>query len=693
MTGTMPSSSLTVELQGIGPGVAIAAGLAMIVVAWWTYRRTASLTARRRGVLFLLRCVVCVLVAVLLTLPVVRREREELQAVRIVVVQDLSPSMRHHTASTDRDADRWLDDLRTLADVTVRTFGEDGRSPVLETLRQTIDRDVASGGVVILVSDGRDTAGGEADVVARQARASGVAVVVLEPESVQDTGVVDAWTDAIVFASDRATLRLALQSTPSFADREANVVVSIDGQEVRRQPVRLDATEVQRVEVVLPELAPGRRDVTVLLDSGEAETFPENNTIRVPLRVIDRPVRVLWIEQSPRWEYRFAQAGLDRDARIALTTVLVDALPESVAPLADVSVLEQTDVLILGDVSADRLGADAIDAIERFVGVSGGSLVLVGGERAMPMSYLGTRLRRLMPMTPAPSAAAMIGPWRLERIGEPDVATAALADDADEDRRLWAGLAPLQQLEPMRLSPASELLLRGLDDEGKAAPFLALGAYGAGEVAMFAGDDLWRIRRNEGDRHHARLWSQLMMRLAQARLLGGSARTQLLVQPLRAPVGTSLTLSARLSDPTLRPVVRDGVELSLTDPQGRTGTISLNAVLDAPGLYRTSLRASSPGTHTLRLDDVTSEFDVMEDRRELVRITPDHAMLRRLASATSGDWLPVGRSGELPGLIGDRTRLTRVSEVIHVWSSPWVFAAILMCVSAEWFLRRRWMLK
>src|SRR5690606_39073534 len=127
------------------------------------------------------------------------------------------------------------------------------------------------------------------------------------------------------------------------------------------------------------------------------------------------PVRVLYLEDAPRWEYRFSRNVLLR-ARpsIRLQTFLfgtdpdreqdhseglpsLDSAPRSRAELA------RYDVILVGDVAPARFGVTAEEqaafatALAAFVR-DGGGVGFLCGANAMPQSWRGTELEDLLPV-------------------------------------------------------------------------------------------------------------------------------------------------------------------------------------------------------------------------------------------------------------------------------------------------------
>jgi hypothetical protein len=69
-------------------------------------------------------------------------------------------------------------------------------------------------------------------------------------------------------------------------------------------------------------------------------------------------------------------------------------------------------------------------------------------------------------------------------------------------------------------------------------------------------------------------------------------------------------------------------------------------------------------------------------------------VLRRLARAGGGRYVPASEAGSLgPLLMPDGPAAPAPAGVREIWSSPWIYAAVLGLLAAEWILRRRWGLR
>src|SRR5262249_37453658 len=145
------------------------------------------------------------------------------------------------------------------------------------------------------------------------------------------------------------------------------------------------------------------------------ETTLEDNVDTRFLRVNDEKIRVLFIDDVPRWDYRYIQIGLQRsDASIEAQIYLCDANQDfhqehsdELEPLTDLprtkADLMRYHVILIGDVPPERIAQTEERRNEwlrwlcEFV-ENGGGVGFEWGPSAMPERYRGTPLEDLLPV-------------------------------------------------------------------------------------------------------------------------------------------------------------------------------------------------------------------------------------------------------------------------------------------------------
>jgi hypothetical protein len=153
-----------------------------------------------------------------------------------------------------------------------------------------------------------------------------------------------------------------------FRQGSAEIVLRLGERVVARRevPVR-EAEDLREVLTFIPRRAGAgeeRTELRVDVRYKGHETFTDDNEMKRPVSVVDRKVRILYIEDAPRWEYKFLQPALLRDRRVEARFLLsggdrrtLESGPPYLPTFPNVrSELFSFDLLILGDVPPAFIG-------------------------------------------------------------------------------------------------------------------------------------------------------------------------------------------------------------------------------------------------------------------------------------------------------------------------------------------------
>jgi uncharacterized membrane protein len=434
-----------------------------------------------------------------------------------------------------------------------------------------------------------------------------------------------------------------------------------------------------------------------------------------PVRVEDRKIRVLYIENSPRFVYQFLMAALLRDRRVEPSFLLVSADPKvarsgppflaEFPPTREKFFAARYNVIILGDVAAGFLGKEHLEWIKEFVQNRGG-LIAIAGRKNMPAGYENTPLAEVLPAEFAVGKPAAADDVRTQEY--PVTLTAAgqrsdmlaLADAPDDNLREWAKLPGFHWQYPLaRLRPGGVSLL--VNPRAKMGdqpmPVLASHYYGKGQVVFMGSDEAWRWRFNEADKVTNRFWGQIVYQLGLPSLLGdASSRVQMALDRAEAVLDRPGAVFVRLLDKDYNPRREAKVEATLiyleaAPGQEKSRPLTLNALPGRPGEYRGELAHERPGRWQIKLakpDEYTFPFHVdVPPRHELEETGLAEAALRDMARLSGGKFYREEDLHRLPGDITPQTTaFTRRQEIV-LWN-PLVMIVFVVLITSEWLLRK-----
>jgi len=611
----------------------------------------------------------------------------------------------------------WLDQLDPKA--TATALGD----AIRELLNRKRGQALAG---IFLATDGASNYGSPALEAARLAKQEGVPLFIygVGITSPRDIIVASMLTQDVAFIKDELPVTVRVRGQ-GLKGEHARLVVRLvpakggAGEVVAEKDLNFSDDEDIVVPVPFTPKEVGDYELRASVDPRSDEASKDNNAVAQRLRVIDSRVKVLYVETTPRWEFRYLQNTLLRDRRLDAKFVLLEGDPSlaegeqspylaKIPPTKDD--LFKFDLIILGDVAAKEFSPEQMTALEEFVQKFGGSMLFIAGPRANPNTYAGTALEQVLPVELDPSAAQQPPTpssgvvMELTPQGRTNPLLKLTAGDAD-NLEAWRKFGKLYwTARVLRAKPAAQVLMVDADAtranrHGKQV-LAAFQQYGLGQVFYLGTDNTWRWRRNESESQHTALWGQLTQKLGLHHLLGGSKRTQLTVDKQNYTTGERVSVYARLYGTDYSPIrastVEAGYTVRVAGTPGPQQDVVLRAVPDQAGMYRADFVALSPGVHqfTVRNDPSTLlEFNVTEPKFESGETAMNESLLRQMAEASGGAYFREENLWQMPETIARKAERITTTIDGELWTSPLFFLLILIVGSTEWYLRKRWHLK
>ncbi|MGH8048263.1 MAG: hypothetical protein ACREKL_13555 [Chthoniobacterales bacterium] len=613
------------------------------------------------------------------------------------------------------DAQGFFDGLKYDDDVTA----------IGDSLRQVLEdnRGQPVAGVLV-VSDGANNTGTPPEEIADLAKQDGV------PIFLYGVGIVGP-KDIIVrelagprgaFIKERAEFTVKVRA-PGYTGRMAKIVLKADGKTVDEQEVKLngDGETEYRLGYEPQEKAEVKMEASIAPVDGESEKT--NNTATTKVRVLDSQVKVLYIEQEPRWDFRYLLATLQRDRRLSVKCVLLDGgddlgdepdspfLPGFPTNRADVVANE---IIIIGDVDPQALGDANMKLINEWVSDLGGGLIFLAGPKNDPFHYAGTPLE---PLLPVKLDTGLSEDQITERSREPILLKLTtmgeyspllrLSDDTLENRQIWNSFPGVRWTARVAgARPMAQVFLVDTNTDhavaGEPNPVLAQQTYGQGAVMYFGFDETYRWRSHLGEKFYSKIWNQIIQNFSLERQLGASTRTQLKVDRPEYMVGEKVIISGKLFTQSFAPLKEATVPGTLVFKAAGEGTkdepseLRLIEVPDQQGNYQAEFTPRAAGEYrfsTLMDPKAILKFNVVPPKLEQAETAMDASLLQAMADASGGKFLREENLNELPKLVSSRSATVPTFKKRELFYSPWWMVVLVGLAAAEWLFRRLWQLK
>ncbi len=481
------------------------------------------------------------------------------------------------------------------------------------------------------------------------------------------------------------------------------------------------------------------------------ERIKENNVKRFVVDNREKQYRILYVSARPNWEHKFIRRALTDDDSLKLTSLICisNAAPKFTFHGKDTAIknplfegfdededrprydeavylrigateqelvsgfpvlaeeLYQYSLVIFGDVEREMLTAAQLELSRDYVEKRGGNLLLMGGPKSFTESqFSGSIIESMLPVvlftdSDGPEASKAEGLFSVEPTMEGFLAGSwSFHNDAGENERMFTELPQLYGLERFPVvrpgaTVMAEVASGTPDLEGR--PLYLMQRYGEGRCAVLATSDTWQwqMRLTEEDDRHERIWRQIVRNLVhdtpEAAYLRGKADTYTQGEPADFEFIVRDKIFER------REALR--VTVNLKTPSGEETPLSVDESIEEAGLYTSSFTPEDTGLYTMTLsalndkDEAVATLDeailVEPDQREFQQAQYDDALLKELASTSSGEHYSLDRLGELAESIPVPQRDDAEQVWLHLWHLPGFYVVVVAMLIAEWYFRRK----
>jgi hypothetical protein len=768
-------------LAGGGKSVIwLAGGLVAIVLLLALYRYEMCLVPRRFGIALLFTRLLAALFLIgSLFEPIAALKHDELIKGRVILGVDLSrsmatadpipfprdrprqsasdpvPTIKRYDVASRLLQGEWIKKLATVHHVEPSRFSRTTAESELEKLaaakpdisadslltdwNPVLGRALQGTGTapvlgVVLLTDGRQNAPADPARSAEKLAALGIpvfSVLIGSTTPPKDVAIAAVKAPETVLKGDLASVEVTLK-LDGIPGVDVPVVLERAGLAPLKQIVRGQPDGARPVATFrVPMETVGTQNLTISVGPLIGDARPENDRRSVAVQVADDKARVLLVDGEPRWEFRYLQTALARDPRVSVATVVFRQpvaaagtpshprkLPERGKP-TDPDPLGAFEAILIGDVDATMMPAEAWGRIEEFVGKRGGTLILSPGRKGWTNSSPALdSMGRLMPVTnPTPikvdrSAADPAHPSLIPGVSIVPATTASIVSwpmlqlaAPEQNTRLWSRLPRLPWVLGGRAKPgAAVLAVAAGGDSSDEQAIIAAQSFGLGKVLWVGTDSTWRWRFRAGDTHHHRFWGQVMRWAAAGKLAGGNDLVRFGPERPRIEAGESARLQARFAD-AAGPIGKDFLAVArvFNAHSAAAGSsvgeavamVPLTAVAGQPRTFAATTPTLSAGRYVIRLDapsvaPVEAALEVTEPiSSELVELSASRDALDGLAAATGGRVFTPEEVDQIPALLDARATVkTRVEET-PLWDQPWTLAIFFTLLTVEWIIRKR----
>ena len=500
------------------------------------------------------------------------------------------------------------------------------------------------------------------------------------------------------------------------------------------------ATTKQLIELKLTPQVEGNFQYTVELPVLDGELTEANNQKTFAVKVVKAKLNVFYLEGRPRWEYTYLKRTLQRDPDIEATCAILlknkskrfppagsvlsrldgyypQATPTSETPRfpETQTQLAKYDVLILGDLGEEHLTTTQQRAIVDFVEVQGKPVIFLPSRRMLGMNGLrNTELAQLLPIDiprngcrrrdtefiVQPTPSGMFHPMLQLMDAQQNQASTLASNNA----AAWRNMPALSRsFSGFRLRGGATPLM----ETGNGDPILILQRAGLGKSLLIAAEGLWNwdfgVNTFKDTRYqdlYSRFWAQVLRWMATNT---DDEKLHLTTDADSYAIGDTAKVTAYLYSEAYRATQTDAtVQFEVVPPQGAPFQLQIRGITetatDTGNLYSAQFSLLQNGTYRIRATARTANQTLGEDRidihvhpqlAELEAPQLNEALLKELASETSGTYFAIADAEALPENVAKVQNSVFVDAERELWSHPLILITVVGLLGTEWFLRKR----
>jgi len=457
----------------------------------------------------------------------------------------------------------------------------------------------------------------------------------------------------------------------------------------------------------------GTQKYNVYIKPGEGEKITENNMREFLVEVTENRLPVLYVEGSPRTEFRFLRRALFRDPDFRIVSILrtghgryyvqgAEDMPELQKGYPTTKdLLYKFEGIIFGDVEAGFFTPEQLKMTWEFVHDRGGGFAMLGGVNSFNLGdYAGTPIEEMLPVVMENKKNA----YSFDRfkMSVPEMAlhhpVLHQDDDPEQNQKDWERVPELLGYNLVKSAKSGAQVLAAHPQTQQ--PILAVQKFGEGRVAAFCtgGSWAWRMSVSTESEIQEKFWRQLVRWLA----VGSKENVTIALDRDIYAKGEPVILRATVLGSSLEAVNDAKVQAHFQDPFGNTEEIEMPWMLTQDGVYQCRYETHEHGDHkvsvhveipNLKPQDLETTFSVTAPFLEFNNAGLNDVLLRQMAEATGGKYYNetdvAGLVPEIKKLMANRERTGMYVEEHDIWDAPIFFMAVIALLAAEWSLRRR----
>lgn len=702
----------------------IAALLAILLFSIFTYRVTVPPISRSlKSILITLRVSSLTLLILLLFDPLLSIIRQHSLPPMIGVLIDDSQSMQIVDNGERRSESirKFLDsesfrELKSLGDVRFGAFGSNvkvmdkegadslffggERTDIYQALKffkeKTALNNLQS---IVLLSDGIITSGESPLLDIEEFETPLFTIGIGDTVEKKDLLVRKVLVNEVSYVGDRIPV-VAIVKNTGYKNDNAEVILESDGVILDRKLIALNSDEREyRIPLSFVAKNPGKQKLTVSVSEMRGEEITRNNRYPFFVTIHKSKMKVLLIAGAPSADMTFVRRALGSDANIDLDVIIEREGGGYYEGEINENEFRNSECIVLVGFPSRTSDQKIIQEIIRGTRERKGLFVLL--SRTIDFQKI-KEMEEILPFSIQTITPDEYQAFISVRNSPKSVLLFGLRKESLSPEK-WSSLPPLFKHQALiRSKPESEIVAHvRLQTSETDEPLVVIrNSQGKKSLAVL-GYGIWRWKMYADGLAGSKTLTEEFLSNSIRWLTTREDEKRIRVNPSKEVFseGEPIDFTAQAYDDNLNPIENANIELNIKDRE-KQYTLSLDHI--TRGQYEGMLAGIPEGEYNyearVKIEDQligtdSGRFNVGGLNAEFIETRMNRNLLRQLAERSGGKYFDADEWGQLREEIKSLPKFlpeTKREEArFPLWNLPWVYAAIVLLLAVEWFIRKR----
>ncbi|MCX8057396.1 MAG: hypothetical protein N3F03_07305 [Ignavibacteria bacterium] len=684
---------------------------------YFYYRRTLpELTKRDKLILFSLRLIAALVLIFSIFELSVEAISKRIENPSTVILIDNSKSVSEEKALIKEKLEKILQELKSsnqkieifTFDEKVREISEDSinqvdfsghatniSSAINEIIKNANEKNYQN---VILITDGIYNSGENPIYLTEKSNSPFFIFGVGDPKPKNDISIEEVITNDLIYAENQTPIRVNIKSN-GFENQNTSISFFEDNKLIEKKNLQLQSN-YQEIEFLYTPKNEGEKKLTFTINPIKGEYTEKNNSFTKYVKVLSNKIRVLTIAGKPSYDLSFINQAIKSNKDFRLETLIEKNTGEFYPLFRNESFIDSADVIFFVGfptaINSERFLKRILSKIEKD---NTPIFILVNPETDFNKlnffkAYLPFDWRSAF------GTASQI----FIDVPEEKSKNEILNIDETNSVEVWNSFPPIHRVDREFISkPESEILsYYKIGNTRITQPLIVSRNLNRHRSLAFIGFNLWRLKLLNAMREEQSIYFERFINNSIKWLTSKEIEKNLIVRTSKKifDVNEEVSFIGQLYDDANQPISDGQIYLDIYQGNNKVSSTLLKPL--GNGIYSAQLENLEKGDFNFNATveyagkkySSNGRFSVTESELEFRDLTLREDLLKRMATITKGSYIYIKNSDDfisnLNKYLVKKTKEKEVSRIYNINHSTLTLILIILFLSIEWFLRKRW---